>query len=124
MMSEESETVDGKDVASVMDDINALAKHLCWVPSKMQTFDVWRGFLTGLAENEGLDVSFETKVASTDVEVSGSKLISDGIVRVLLMNYSRESPHTRKSKENIIRDDDCIRPQTTVCDAGRSFHLH
>ena len=69
-MSDETETVEGNDVANVMEYINQLAKHLCWVPSKMRTFEQWRSFLTGLAESEGLEVSFETKVASTDVEVN------------------------------------------------------
>ena len=69
-MSDETEMVKGKDVANVMDYINQLAKHLCWVLSKMRTFEQWQSFLTGLAESEGLEVSFETKVASTDIEVN------------------------------------------------------
>ena len=70
LMSDETETVKGKDVANVMDYINQLAKHMCWVPSKMHTFEQWWSFLTGLVELEGLEVSFEMKVASTDIEVN------------------------------------------------------
>lgn len=68
-MNEEKESVDGKDVAQVMDYVIIIAKHICWMPSKKTTFEVWRSFLTGLAESEGLEVSFETNVATTDSDI-------------------------------------------------------
>lgn len=107
-MRDDNIDLEGNAVMQAIESIKQISKHICWVPSKTVELEVWRSFLKGVVEAEGLEVEFEPKVAATDEEVrKGKQGCSDPLVRHLpvIPPDSREGEETRRKEKGPRRDD-------------------